>query len=108
MVAAAARTRAASPARIAGTVPVYYGPRTLHKIAPGVRSYIDARDFSSAEALAAHLLAVAGDEERYAGYHAWRAGPVSPGFARLRRRSWDSLKCRTCLFVAGRKLDALQ
>lgn len=66
----------------AGSVPVYLGAPNVADFAPGERCYVDARDFAGPRELAAHLAALATDEEAYAGLHAWRGRPLRPEFLR--------------------------
>lgn len=73
----------------AGSVPVYRGAPEVAELAPAPGCYIDAADFASPAALAAHLDRLSGDDAAYAGYHAWRAGGFSAAFrAHLRRLGW--------------------
>ena len=49
-----------------------WGAPDILRHSPGPGSFIDASAFPSAQALAAHLLALDADDEAYMSYHAWR------------------------------------
>jgi hypothetical protein len=68
---------------VAGSVPVYLGAPNVAGFAPGERCYLDVRDFAGPRELAAHLTALAADEEEYAGLLAWKSRPLRDGFVRL-------------------------
>ena len=59
-------------ALLRGQVPVVWGAPDIARFAPGPNSYIDAADFPTAAALAAHLRALDADDDAYAELHAWR------------------------------------
>ncbi|MEM8962532.1 MAG: glycosyltransferase family 10 [Acidobacteriota bacterium] len=69
-----------------GSVPVYRGSADVRELAPAPDCYIDAADFESPAALAAHLRHLATDDEAYAALHAWRTRPFSPSFEQLVER----------------------
>jgi hypothetical protein len=68
---------------IAGSVPVYLGAPNIAGFAPGDHAYIDARDFPSVTALAAHLRRIAQDEDAYGAYLSWKRRPFRRGFLDL-------------------------
>jgi hypothetical protein len=65
---------------VAGSVPVYLGAPNVADFAPGERCYLDVRDFAGPAELAAHLTALAADEEAYDGLLAWKRRPLRAGF----------------------------
>jgi hypothetical protein len=67
---------------VAGSVPVYLGAPNVADFAPGERCYLDVRDFAGPAELAAHLTALAADEEAYAGLLAWKRRPLRADFVR--------------------------
>lgn len=86
---------------LAATVPVYVGPNTLRRVVPR-RSVIFASDFSSAAALAEHLLYLSRNESAYGEWLAWRAAPLPPPLrAAMRLARWhvdneDGSRCVVC------------
>eukprot|EP00656_Telonema_subtile_P003227 TRINITY_DN11474_c0_g1_i1.p1 TRINITY_DN11474_c0_g1~~TRINITY_DN11474_c0_g1_i1.p1 ORF type:complete len:264 (+),score=67.62 TRINITY_DN11474_c0_g1_i1:316-1107(+) len=83
---------------IAGAVPVFVGQAAqLHaeRLLPE-GSWVDASQWPSVQALAAHLRAVAADEALYAGYMAWKQRPLPEGFVSARGKTWDTVACRMC------------
>ena len=86
---------------LANTVPVYYGAPNIADFAPGEHSFVNMRDFDSAEALAAHLVFLSENEDEYAKYFAWRKGGAAKKSATLdhvQRHSTyrDDLFCDVC------------
>lgn len=67
----------------AGSVPVYLGAPNVARFAPGEDCYLDVRDFAGPRELAAHLTALAADEEAYARLLAWKRRPLREEFTRL-------------------------
>ena len=67
-------------ALIAGSVPVVLGAPNVGEFAPADPSYVDVNDFPSPAGLASFLVALAGDEPRYARYLAWKSGGFRPAF----------------------------
>ncbi len=63
-----------SHAILAGAVPVYIGAPNIAAFAPGPRSYIDIRDFSSAEELWKFLVRLGDNTEQYKQYFEWKKG----------------------------------
>lgn len=59
-----------------GTIPVYLGAPNISEFAPGERCYVDVRDFSSAQDLAAFLRQADPSQ-----FHAWRNKPPQKIFA---------------------------
>ena len=70
-------------ALIAGSVPVVLGAPNVGDFAPADRCYVDAADFAGPADLARFLVALAGDEARYAGYLAWKREGLRPAFREL-------------------------
>lgn len=68
---------------IAGSVPVYLGAPNVGDFAPGEHAYIDARDYPTPTALAAHLRRLAEDEPAYLAHLAWKTQPFRPAFEDL-------------------------
>lgn len=64
---------------MAGAVPVYRGAPNVADFVPSPDSYIDANAFAGPAALAAHLGALAADDEAYARFHRWREEPLPDG-----------------------------
>jgi alpha-1,3-fucosyltransferase 10 len=63
---------------LAGSVPVYRGTDTVAGLAPHPRSYVDARDFSSAAELGRYLTHLDAHDDEYQAFHAWRTeGPTA-------------------------------
>jgi hypothetical protein len=79
----------------AGSVPVYLGAPNVADFAPGEHCYLDVRDFASPRDLAAHLTALAGDDEAYAALLAWKRRPLRDEllrrFAAFSSRPFDRL-----------------
>jgi hypothetical protein len=79
----------------AGSVPVYLGAPNVAAFAPGERCYLDVRDFAGPRDLAAHLTALAADEEAYEELLAWKRRPLRDEFVRrfapLSRAPFDRL-----------------
>ncbi len=69
-----------------GSVPVFRGSSDVRDLAPAPDSYIDAADFDSPAALAAHLRELAEDDASYAKLHEWRERAFSPTFGALINR----------------------
>ncbi len=67
-------------ALIAGSVPVVLGAPNVGDFAPADRCYVDAADFAGPAELARFLVALAGDEARYADYLAWKREGLRPAF----------------------------
>lgn len=63
-----------------GSVPVYLGAPNIADFAPGEHCYIDVRDFSSARALADHLLKLDKDDNAFRAYLGWKKRPFRPAF----------------------------
>ena len=94
---------------MAGSVPVYRGAPNVADFAPGEKCFINADDFSGPAALAAHLNALAGDEQAYGEYHAWRRSGFRPGFAAMLERIAENPFCRLAAAISehrGRRVDA--
>ena len=84
---------------LANTLPVYYGAPNIADFAPGENSFVNMRDFDSAEALSKHLIFLSENEEEYAKYFAWRKGAKkSATLAHIQRLSTsrDNLFCDVC------------
>lgn len=75
------------------------GARNVFRFAPANDSFIDVADFASPQALAEHLIDVAGDADRYNALHAWRRRPIEARFAALASESMNSVACRVCEMV---------
>jgi hypothetical protein len=89
---------------IAGSVPIYMGAPNVADFAPGPGSFIDVRDFAGPRQLAAHILEVAADRERYAGYLSWkREGLTNPSL--LRMLSWVETPALCRLAASARARD---
>ena len=65
---------------VAGSVPVYLGAPNVSDFAPAERCFINVADFGSPAALAAHLNALAQDDEAYAEYLSWKGRELGLGF----------------------------
>lgn len=82
-----------------GAVPIYFGaPNVFDFIPPN--SIIDGTNFSSLEALASYVKALANDPIAYAEYHAWRRCGVLGNYPKARAASLDTLPCRLCEAVS--------
>jgi glycosyl transferase family 10 (putative fucosyltransferase) len=88
---------------MAGSVPVYRGAPNVADFAPGDKCFINADDFSGPAALAAHLDALARDEQAYGEYHAWRAGGFRPGFSAMLERIAENPFCRLAEAIGERR-----
>ena len=87
---------------------MYYGAPNIADFAPGENSFINMRDFESAEALAKHLVFLSENEDEYAKYFAWRKGGKAEKSATLdhiQRHSTyrDDLFCDVCDCVCNPK-----
>jgi alpha-1,3-fucosyltransferase 10 len=80
---------------LAGSVPVYLGAPNIAELAPADDCYVDASRFESPRVLAAHLMALARDEEAYAALLRWRERPLRTQFLEMveqvRRPSFQRL-----------------
>ena len=70
----------------AGSVPVYMGAPNVAEFAPGDHCYIDVSKFKSPRELAAYLIRLSADEQKYRKYFDWKRKP-------LRRRFLKMAKC---------------
>jgi hypothetical protein len=68
---------------LAGSVPIYWGADNAEAFAPGKSSFIDARKFSGAAALAEYLDKLDRDDDAYRAFLAWRDAGLSPAFDKL-------------------------
>jgi len=80
----------------AGAVPIYRGAPNIDMYAPGENCFINARDFSSLEELAAHLNRLDEDDEAYSQHHQWRRAGVRPQFQALLDRVREPPFRRLC------------
>ena len=79
-----------------GAVPVYIGAPNVADLVPD-HAIIQARAFASPQALAAFLLQLAGDEEAYGAYLAWkRAAPWPERFREVQEHSLARAVCNLC------------
>lgn len=60
----------------AGTVPVYHGASNVQDFLPCSNCVIEANRFKGPAELAKYLIYLDQNPDRYAEYHAWRAGPL--------------------------------
>ena len=90
---------------VSGCVPVYGGGYDVAAIAPGPRSFIDIRDFASAEALAEHLQYLDGNHSAYLEYFAWKQHGVSESFLRFTAMNICTAPCRVCHAVRDHYMD---
>jgi len=81
---------------IAGSLPVYLGASNIADFAPGEHCYINALDFENPAALAAFLLELASDEQRYLSYLAWKSRPLRPQFVELVELTREPAFARLC------------
>jgi hypothetical protein len=81
---------------VAGSVPVYLGAPNVSDFAPAERCFINVADFDGPAAVAAHLNALAQDENAYAEYLSWRAAGLSSGFRGLLDALSQSAFSRLC------------
>jgi alpha-1,3-fucosyltransferase 10 len=70
-------------ALLAGSVPVYLSAPNIAKLAPADDCYVDASRFESPRTLAAHLMALAHDEDAYAALLRWRDRPLRTEFVEM-------------------------
>jgi hypothetical protein len=90
-------------------VMVYLGAPNAERYAPAPHSFINALDFEGPAALAVFLKELAGDEERYGAYQAWklaRPAQVTEEFAASMRHDMvnlnrNSMLCRLCGLVSA-------
>jgi hypothetical protein len=88
-----------------GTVPVYWGPRTVHAIAPSNRSVLYVSDYASVADLAHAMLSLANDTEAYDAYRSWKMqAPWPSGFDEVVRRGRPTVLCQLCDWVADRRV----
>jgi alpha-1,3-fucosyltransferase 10 len=85
-----------------GTVPVYYGAPNVDAFAPHPDAFVNARDFDGPEALAAHLLRLAGDSSAFAELLRWREEGMSARFGRMLDVSRREAFCRLVDLVRQR------
>jgi Glycosyltransferase family 10 (fucosyltransferase) C-term/Fucosyltransferase, N-terminal len=81
---------------IAGSVPVYLGAPNVADFAPGDHCFIDVTEFSGPAAVAAHLNALAQDDQAYAEYFSWKASGPRPKFRALLNGLRSSAFSRLC------------
>jgi hypothetical protein len=91
-----------------GQVPVYLGAPNVADFAPAIDSFIDARAFASAPALAAHLRALDADDARYERLHAWRARPLATYGVALRRALAELVPLGNATFANAPSRDEQQ
>lgn len=84
----------------AGTVPIYYGAPDIANFAPP-ESYIDARNFTSAESLAEFVEAVHKDPVKYMQFHAWKYCGVFGRLTHALALGWHDFPCRLCEKIAA-------
>ncbi|GFY85465.1 fucosyltransferase 13 [Actinidia rufa] len=92
-----------------GAIPIYFGAQNVWDFVPP-HSIIDGTKFTSMDALAAYVKALANDPVAYAEYHAWRRCGVMGNYGKARAASLDTLPCRLCEAVSrkgGRNARAL-
>ena len=75
-------------------VPVVYGGRDVHKVAPP-HSYIDVRDFKSPKHLAKYLLHLDKNKEEYMAYFKWKENYR----VRLGNIQSTSVFCQLCEYM---------
>jgi len=81
-----------------GRVGVYFGLDAAHFYAPGVNSFVFARDFDI-PSLAEELKALVTDYDKWVKYLEWKRNPQRPrGYRRIEKRSvWtNNIMCRLC------------
>eukprot|EP01138_Halocafeteria_seosinensis_P001553 gb/GECG01001591.1/.p1 GENE.gb/GECG01001591.1/~~gb/GECG01001591.1/.p1 ORF type:complete len:545 (+),score=95.60 gb/GECG01001591.1/:1-1635(+) len=91
-----------SQAFAAGTVPVYMGAPNIDEFAPGPKSFINARDFSSADELWDFLNHLNQNEEEYMQYHEWKKNGLSETFEAKLHQCAHYAECRICEHVVRR------
>ena len=87
-----------------GTIPVYYGNRSIFHVAPSPDSFIYTGDFASIKDLADFMTRVANDEALYESYRAWKLRPFPAGFANAIAYGRPTVFCQLCDFVASRRI----
>lgn len=65
---------------LSGAVPVYFGASNIEEFTPGDNCFVDVRQFTSPESLAAFLTEACKDECHYNRFQAWRTRPLNPVF----------------------------
>jgi hypothetical protein len=84
-----------------GTVPVYYGaPNVKDHVPPN--SIISWHDFNDTTKLGNHLIKVAGDQQLYESYHAWRYQPLPEVFINKFNFTHTHSMCRLCRWSYAR------
>lgn len=84
---------------LSGTVPIYMGAPNIDEFSPGDHCYIDARKFSSPQALAVYLTELATNDAEYARYFEWRRKPLRPAFSALLEENETEAFCRLAALV---------
>jgi hypothetical protein len=82
---------------IAGSVPVYLGAPNVADFAPGERCFIDVQDFAGPRELADELQRLAGDNQRYDEYLAWKERGFRREFLEMLEQLAVEPLCRLCL-----------
>jgi hypothetical protein len=84
---------------IVGSVPVYLGSPNVDDLAPADHCYVDVRDFAGPAELAAFLLALAHDEDRYNRYLAWKRTGLRDRFVAMASFLRTPALCRLCALI---------
>jgi len=84
---------------LVGSVPVYLGAPNVDEFSPADHCYVDVRDFTGPADLAAFLLALDRDEERYAAYLAWKQTGLRERFVAMVESIRTHALCRLCAMV---------
>ena len=76
-----------------------FATNRFDEFSPGDHCYIDARKFSSPQALAAYLTELATNDAEYARYFEWRRRPLRPAFSALLEENETEAFCRLAALV---------
>jgi alpha-1,3-fucosyltransferase 10 len=79
-----------------GCVPVYLGAPNVSRFVPGEHCCVDVRDYASPRHLADYLRNLAGNNEAYAAYFAWKTKPFRREFLRIAEECGEPLGVRLC------------
>lgn len=81
---------------------VYIGAPNIEEFAPGPKSFVNAKDFQSAEDLWNYLQQLNDNDAEYQQYHEWKKQGLSETFKTKLSQCAHYAECRICEFVTKR------
>jgi hypothetical protein len=86
-------------------VPIYMGAQDVDRFMPSPKSFINVEDFDSTADLAAHLLSLVDDDQKYLKYFEWKHQDFSSDFQRVLRLAARTPHCRLAMKLAGQDYE---